>query len=234
MKNGKKRDLKKIFAWILFASLLLSAIFTAFRVFFVPTSSDTGEFNMRRSDHTLMLIQCLLGIVVMMLPSVIERKWSIPIPNFIYIMYYIFLYCAVFLGEVFSFYYRIKHWDVILHAFSGAMLGALGLILVGLLNEHERFRVELSPFFVALFAFCFALALGALWEIYEYTCDGLMQLNMQKYLTDAGEALIGRAALADTMEDIITDALAALSVSAVGFFSMRRERKQKEIEPACE
>ncbi len=233
VKNEKKRDFKKIFAWILFASLLIAAVFTAVRLFFFPESSETGEFSMQRSDHTLMLIQCFLGIVVMMLPSVIERKWSVPIPNFIYIMYYIFLYCAVFLGEVFSFYYRIKHWDVILHAFSGAMLGALGLILVGLLNEHERVRVDLSPFFVALFAFCFAVALGALWEIYEFICDSLMQLNMQKYMSDAGEVFSGQAALADTMEDLITDALSALSVSIIGYLSMRKERKKKENETAC-
>ncbi len=228
----KKRDAKQILSWILFASLLLSAVYTVVKLITAPSVTEASEFDMQRSDYTLMLIQCLLGIVVMMLPSVIERRWSVPIPNFIYIMYYIFLYCAVFLGEVFSFYYRIKHWDVILHAFSGAMLGALGLILVNILNDNEHVRVELSPFFVALFAFCFALAAGAIWEIYEFTCDGLMQLNMQKYLSDAGEAFVGREALMDTMEDVITDAIAALAVSVVGFFSLRKEQRRKErIEP---
>lgn len=227
-KQKKKRDAKQILGWILFASLLLSAVYTAIRLIVAPSASQAGEFDKQRSDYSLMLLQCMLGIVVMMLPSIIEHKWSIPIPNFIYIMYYIFLYCAVFLGEVFSFYYRVAHWDTILHVFSGAMLGALGFILVSLLNEHARKSVQLSPFFVALFAFCFALAMGAVWEIYEFTVDSLMQLNMQKYLTEAGEVLVGREALMDTMEDIISDALAALGVSVIGFFQLRNEQKKKE------
>ena len=131
-------------------------------------------------------------------------------------------YCAVFLGEVFEFYYAVPHWDTILHFFSGAMLGALGFILVDLLNREEKVRVKLSPLFVALFAFCFALATGAVWEIYEYACDALMGLNMQKYATEQGVQLVGRAALRDTMKDIIFDALAALLVAAAGYFSIRK------------
>lgn len=226
----KKRDAKKILSWILFASLVLASIYTAVRLMLAPGAGEAGEFDMERSDYTLMLIQCLLGIVVMMLPSIIERRWSIPIPNFIYVLYYIFLYCAVFLGEVFSFYYHVPHWDTILHLFSGAMLGALGFILVSLLNDTEKVGVHLSPFFVALFAFCFALAMGAVWEIYEYTIDSIMHLNMQKYMTEAGEVLIGREALLDTMQDIISDAGAALVVSVIGYFSIRRECKENTDE----
>ncbi len=226
----KKRTAKEILAIILFGSLLLSALLTVIRLINAPSVEEAGEFDMQRSDYTLMLIQCLLGIVVMMLPSVLQRRWALPIPNFIFILYYIFLYCAIFLGEVLSFYYRIPHWDTILHMFSGAMLGALGLILVSIFNESDYAYVRLSPFFVSLFAFCFALAAGAIWEIYEFAIDGVMQLNMQKYLTEEGAVLCGRAALVDTMDDLISDTIAALAVSVVGYFSLKRERQKKEQE----
>lgn len=229
MKPEKKeRDAKQIVGRILFASLVVSSIFIAVRLVFAPGAGEvSAEFNKQRSDYSLMLLQCCLGIVVMMLPSFINHRWSVPIPNFIYIMYYAFLYCAVFLGEVFSFYYRVPHWDTILHVFSGAMLSALGLILVNLLNDHMPESVHLSPFFIALFAFCFSVALGAIWEIYEYTVDGIMELNMQKYMTEAGVARIGRDALVDTMKDLICDAAAALVVSILGFFSAKREQAKK-------
>jgi len=226
----KKRTAREMLAIILFGSLLLSALLTVIRLINAPSVEEAGEFDMQRSDYTLMLIQCLLGIVVMMLPSVLQRRWALPIPNFIFILYYIFLYCAIFLGEVLSFYYRIPHWDTILHMFSGAMLGALGLILVSIFNESDYAYVRLSPFFVSLFAFCFALAAGAIWEIYEFAIDGVMQLNMQKYLTEEGAALCGRAALVDTMDDLISDTVAALAVSVVGYFSLKRERQKKEQE----
>ena len=229
----KKRDMKRILGWILFASLLFSAVFTAIRLAFAPGVDEAAAYDMQRSDFVLMLIQCCMAIIVMMIPSFIHRRWSIPIPDFIFILYYIFLYCAVFLGEVLSFYYRVKHWDTLLHLFSGAMLGALGFILVSLLNENLA-EVKLSPFFVALFAFCFSLAMGAVWEIYEFTIDGLMGLNMQKYMTETGEALIGREALTDTMKDIISDAASAFVVSVIGYFNLKgRLRKEKEMEQAA-
>lgn len=224
-KPNIKKDgrLKTIFSWILFGSLIASVIFIIIRLFTAPGASEGGEFDKERSDYVLMLLQCSLGIVVMMLPSIITHKWSIPIPDFIYVMYYVFLYCAVFLGEVMSFYYRVAHWDTILHLFSGAMLTALGLILVRLLTQSDRLGIKLSPFFVVLFAFCFSMALGALWEIYEFTIDSIMKLNMQKYLTEAGEVLIGREALMDTMTDIICDFIAGLMVSVAGYISLKKQ-----------
>lgn len=214
----------KIIANVLFISLAASVVFSLVRLLMAPETAPAGTEVKVKSDYTLMLIQCAMGLVVMLVPSLIEHKWKVEIPNFIYILYYVFLYCAVFLGEVFEFYYIVPHWDTILHFFSGAMLGALGFILVTMLNDAEKVKVSLSPVFVSLFAFCFALAAGAVWEIYEFSFDGLLGLNMQKFATENGEQLVGRGALRDTMKDLIFDALAALGVSIVGFFSIRNKK----------
>ena len=45
---------------------------------------------------------------------------------------------------------------------------------------------------------------------------------MQKFMTESGTQFVGRAALSDTMDDIITDALGAGVVAIVGYFSMKR------------
>lgn len=223
MKHGKARE---IIGRILFVSLVLSVVFSAVRFVQAPAEIlDGAEHTKVKSDYLLMLLQCVLGLAVMLLPTIIERKWKLGIANMIHVLYYLFLYCAVFLGEVFDFYYRIPHWDTILHFFSGAMLGALGFILVDILNRNDKVKVNLSPLFVSLFAFCFALAAGAVWEIYEFAGDTLLGLNMQKCLTEHGEALVGYAALRDTMKDIVVDAVAALIISVVGYFGIGNKRK---------
>lgn len=229
MKN-KKRSAGTILGHILFLSLALSVVYSAVRLVLAPeTAPEGGEYVKVKSDYLLMVTQCVLGLIVMTLPSLITRKWKLEIPHFVYLLYYLFLYCSVFLGEVFQFYYIVPHWDTMLHFFSGGMLGALGFILVDLLNREAKVRVQLSPLFVSIFAFCFALAAGAVWEIYEYTCDGLMKLNMQKYATEQGVELIGRSALRDTMKDIIFDALAALIVSVLGYLSSSRKAAQERL-----
>ena len=68
-------------------------------------------------------------------------------------MYLVFLYCAIFLGEVRDFYYRVPHWDTILHTFSGIMLGFFGFMVIDILNRDKNTSVNLSPIFVSLFAF---------------------------------------------------------------------------------
>ena len=217
--------LKRVVATVLWISLLLSILYAAVRVVAAPSSPTDEEGVRLKSDYVLILIQCLLGLVVMTLPTFIEKRWRIVLPDTIVILYFIFLYCAIFLGEVFSFYYRIPHWDSMLHAFSGAMLGALGFILVDFLNREQQVKVSLSPFFVSLFALSFAVMIGVLWEIYEFSFDALLGLNMQKHSTSSGLPLVGAAALSDTMADLIIDTLAALSVAAIGGVIAARKQK---------
>ena len=226
--NHKNNRLKERTGILLFLTLVLSAIYSLVRTFTVQHSEAADKIYAHvQSDYLLMLLQCLLGIAVLSIPSIVSRKWKFELPNFLYVMYYLFLYCAIFLGEVLHFYYLLPHWDIVLHFFSGAMLGALGFILVSQLNNSEGIHVSLSPFFVALFAFCFALSCGVLWEIYEFVFDDLLGLNMQKFITATGEILQGHNAVQDTMTDLIVDAFAASLISTLGYL---RLRKSKELE----
>jgi len=223
-----KKDWRKIVARFLFITLIISIVYTIVRIIQTPSdyTSDYEYINVR-SDYILMLLQCLLGLFVMTLPSFINRKFSIQIPTFVEVLYYIFLYCAIYLGEVRSFYYLIPYWDTILHAFSGAMLGALGFSLVSMLNREVSEYVRLSPFFIALFALCFAIAFGSIWEIYEFSMDIIFKTNMQKYMTYEGVVLVGNAALSDTMKDIIVNSLSALFVSLIGYTYLKNLEKNK-------
>ncbi len=222
----KKRDWPKIFGMILFISLALSIVFIIVSMILAPIKPlPEDPYRKVKSDYTLMLLQCCMGVVVMFLPGMMEKRLKLGIPSYIFVLYFVFLYCAIYLGEVRNFYYEVPHWDTILHAFSGAMLGALGFALVDILNRADRVPIHLSPFFVAFFAFCFALACGAVWEIYEFTFDGLLGLNMQKYAMEDGTPLNGREALADTMKDIIVDAIGALVIALLGYANARKRSK---------
>lgn len=102
------------------------------------------------------------------------------IPTEFQILAIIFVFAALFLGEVRSFYARFWRWDIALHTSSGLLLGIVGFLLVDVLNEHERIDFHMHPRFVALFAFVFAVAVGALWEIFEFGMDRIIGTNMQK------------------------------------------------------
>lgn len=219
----RKWNWAQILAIFVLITLLVSIVYAVINLISAP-SGTVPEGEKTKGDYTLMLMQCILGVVVLFLPSLISKKMHFVIPNAMYIVFIIFLYCAIYLGEVQSFYYLIPNWDTILHTFSGAMLGGLGFSIVSLLNSDERVTLSMSPVFVALFACCFAVFLGVFWEFYEFTADSF-GMNMQKTMLEDGTKLQGHAAVADTMSDLFVDFLGALVVAIVGYFSIRKNKK---------
>ncbi len=222
-KQNKKRNWSSVFVISVLASFIVPSGYLILRIALGDKlfGSPGGR---GREDYVLMLLQCLLGVAAILVPARLMRRWDIEIPKVMFLMYVGFLYCAIFLGEVRSFYYTVPHWDTILHICSGAMLGALGFSMIAIFNNTERIPLNLSPLFVAVFAFCFAMALGAVWEIYEFSADILLGTNMQKFALDNGTQLIGQDALRDTMKDIIVDALGAVVTSAIGYVSVKHEK----------
>ena len=215
---------KTLYGFIL-STMVLSALYVAVRIVNAPSVADTGEVGVRvKGDYTLMLIQCIAGTLAMLLPSFVAKRFRIIIPSGMIVAYALFLFCSVYLGEMRSFFINVPHWDTILHTFSGAMLGALGLAIISFANKTDKIPVILSPVFVAMFTFCFAVALGTIWEVYEFAIDCFFKTDMQKYALESGVPLVGQAALLDTMKDLIVDCVGALAFSIYGYLSLKREK----------
>lgn len=232
MKNQsnerKKRtpiNWERLISAIVITMLAISIVYVVIALTQAPSVDGYHLAHERqKSDYVLMLLQCVLGIVAMFLPGMLKKRIRLEIPSYMMILYTLFLYGAIYLGEVRNFYYVVPHWDTILHAFSGAMLGALGFSFINFLNKTDRVPMNLSPLFVVVFSFCFAITLGVLWEFYEFIADGILGTNMQKYALEGGKALMGRDALSDTMKDLIVDAIGAGVMSVIGYISIRYKK----------
>ena len=119
------------------------------------------------------------GIIgVTLIPFFVERRVRVHIPPQFQLMGIAFVFASLFLGEMRGYYTRFWWWDIVLHTSSGFLLGIVGFLLVHVLNEIEKIGMHLKPGFVSLFAFLFAVGLGALWEIFEFTMDTFFGTNM--------------------------------------------------------
>ena len=178
-------------------------------------------------NRKLILLQCVLGIIVIHIPALLAKFLKFSLPLGFTIIYDLFLFSSIYLGEVQDFYWVVPHWDDVLHALSSIMLGIFAFILVYLFNRKKTDDVTktISPLFIALFVFCFTAMAGALWEIYEFSFD-FFDLNMQKYRFSDKTLMhrIGREALFDTMKDIIVDTLGGLLTAIVGYVSLIRKK----------
>ena len=123
---------------------------------------------------------CLLTLILFALPSMVAKRLSIKFPTAMEILIMTFIYAAEVLGEISCFYMKFPFWDTLLHTTSGFLFAAIGFAFVDILNKDPNIKFQLSPFFLALFAFCFALMIGTIWEFFECSVDLLLHKDMQK------------------------------------------------------
>ncbi|MDX1493810.1 MAG: hypothetical protein R3253_07125 [Longimicrobiales bacterium] len=163
-------------------------------------------------------------IVTTLMPLILGRRFRVFVPPEFEVLAVVFLFASLFLGEVRGYYLRFWWWDIALHTASGFLLGILGFLLVYVLNETEDIDVHMRPRFVALFAFMFAVGLGALWEIFEFSMDQLFGMDMQK------EMLGDPSGLTDTMWDLIVDTVGAAVIAVLGFGYLRTKGSESFLE----
>lgn len=158
------------------------------------------------------LFVCTLSLILFLIPAFIEKNFGIDIPNTLEVIILLFIFAAVFLGEMESYYVRVPYWDTMLHCVNGFLCAAIGFALVDILNRNERIKFRLSPFFLAIVAFCFSMTIGIIWEFFEFGCDILLRTDMQK---DTIISSISSVTLDPTMTNkaVIIDGIRATTVN---------------------
>lgn len=170
------------------------------------------------SQNWLPLFLVTLIILTLLAPIIFRRNMEMEIPAEFHITAVVFTFAALYMGEILRFYDLFWWWDIALHATAGLLMGVLGFLLVYILNESKRVELHMTPGFIAFFAFTFAVAIGAMWEIFEFVADQTLGTNMQKPM------LGDPSGLTDTMWDMIVNAIGAALISISGYIYLKRGR----------
>ena len=136
-----------------------------------------AQFFSRNFENVFL---CVLTLILLLMPTIMERRLQIDLPNALEIIIMLFIYAAELMGEIQSFYTTYHGWDTMLHTMNGFLCAAIGFCLVDLFDRSEKFSLSLSPKYMAIVAFCFSMTVGVLWEFFEFTCDQVMHTDMQK------------------------------------------------------
>lgn len=157
------------------------------------------------------LLAALGALGLSYVPRVLASQIQVRLPLQFEAVIVFFIYSAIFLGEVGNYYDRFWWWDVFLHAGSAFAFGFVGFLTLFLIQA--RGKLQASPLLVSLFAFSFGLAIGALWEIFEYFMDSVFGTNMLK------------SGLRDTMWDLIIDTVGAGTASIIGYLYLKYDQR---------
>ena len=170
-----------------------------------------------KSQYLSVAWQSAKFLLVSCLPFFL-KKFKIDIPDVIYIIFMFYIVSHFICGEILDFYYKYKWWDSFLHLSSGMAIALLSFSFINLMNNNTKdFKINIV--FAMFFAFSMTVAAGVIWEIIEFVSDIRNGSNMQRAyvstMAGRGAALVGTEALADTMHDLILDAIGGLGTCAI-------------------
>jgi uncharacterized membrane protein YjdF len=234
MGAGLIKKIRNNFFLVTRAALFISAVINIAIVY----GELSGEAREREPEKLAQISKniesALFGLITLVLSfgsEVIERRQKIDIPDILEIVIVVFIYAGIFLSVQFNLYYTVFWWDDLLHILSGVIIGFIGFIVVYKINH--KYSMDISPLLIALFSFTFAVTLGVMWEIIEFSSDALFGSAHQKWDMPETEIMMGRvvqgSGLRDTMSDLIVDSAGALITSVITYF-MYKYRKKETLE----
>ncbi|MDR2201923.1 MAG: hypothetical protein LBP26_04075 [Clostridiales bacterium] len=183
---------------------------------------------------------CVLALLLFNVPVFMRERLKFDIPAFLQIVITVFILAHCVLGEIYRFYDSVFLFDKALHLTAGIVIAFLGFSVVYGFGKSETESVKLSPTFVALFSFCFALALLTLWEIFEYAMDSLFGMNMQRWKDGFAKSGVGDApavtansgrgsGLIDTMTDLIVGVIGAAVICVIGGIRIKKNPRDRRF-----
>ncbi len=224
-KRVRKRKIEKTKIMYAVVRVIITILFVANVVAFFTDKDDSQKSRaMFNAAQSFMMLMCTF------VPGFIEKTGKVSVPNVMSVVFMVFCLAHFVVGEIGELYVKSKVFDSILHTLSGSMLAILGFSIIRLLNNSEKVDLKLNPLFVALFVVCFSITVGVLWEFVEFTADAITGSNMQRYSDSVTrKPFLGRAALFDTMKDLMLDTAGALVMAIISYIDLKRKKSHTAI-----
>ena len=138
--------------------------------------------------NAIYALSALASLALIFLPYLFEYFLSCRISRDLKVVYWFLVIGGPVLGNVYKFYHYIRPWDKLLHMLSGFLVAALGYALPDFLLKEPPAKA-----FKCIFAVSLSMAVGGIWEVYEYLLDVFFKMDMQNdtVITEMASYLLG-------------------------------------------
>jgi hypothetical protein len=162
------------------------------------------------------LLICLHFLVIW-IPLFITLIFKINFKLPIIIAYEIFIIFALVVGSLWGVYEMGSLYDKIVHFGSGVLFALLAYNMLA-----ETKGVHLNPIWTFITIFSFAMMIGGVWEICEFSFDTFFGENAQHWMEFEGHEV-----LLDTMLDLICDCCGGIC-GGISVILFRKNHKTKQ------
>jgi hypothetical protein len=157
------------------------------------------------NERKLIMIISTLAFFMTFLPMIFKKWFDIELPAQFEVIVILFIYGTLLFGEVHGFYSEYWWWGGLINFAAAVALGFVGLAVMYALYRGDK--IKASPLVIAFFSFCFAVAVGTVWEFFEFGLDFAFGFSLYR----AG----------DTMNDLFVNLIGAFVVSSVGYYYIK-------------
>jgi len=150
---------------------------------------------------------CIFGILLSGIPSILKRNYNVTLPWILdmLIAFALFLHIG---GLVLYAYQIIPGYDMITHFFSSIIVAFLAFVVIYLLDEYWD-GLHMDKYAMAFVVIIFTMAMGVIWEFFEWSIDFLFPTYEQW-------------GLYDTMKDLFIDTVAGIFMAFIGVNLIRK------------
>ncbi|MDY6965125.1 MAG: hypothetical protein SVM80_04040 [Halobacteriota archaeon] len=159
------------------------------------------------------IIACIITVVISFIPTILKRDFKITLPWSLDLLMASALLLHVG-GYIFGVYNLIPGYDTITHFFSSIFVSFMAFVIIYILDEYWE-GLRMDTYAMGFVVIIFTMAMGAVWELFEWAVDSLFGIDLQW-------------GLQDTMMDLLVDSIAGVIMGIVGV-SLIKRGKLKEI-----
>lgn len=142
----------------------------------------------------------LFALILTFMPMALEFTVKIKFPRTFEVAMYFSLLLMMGIEKVFE--------GDLVSIFLGVLLGGVGFILMYVMYYAQK-KKNPSNFLVAMFAFCFSVSLGAVWEVFQYMVIELMEVRLEGFY------------LKYEAQSMLLIMMGAAVISVIGYFYLK-------------
>lgn len=160
------------------------------------------------------LVLLLFGSLIPLLIPLINRLFKLKIPFTLNLFITIHLILSICFGTTLGLYNKFFGWDLLVHG----LFGAIGIYAILVIFKDDR----ILPLILSSLTI---LGLGAIWELFEYTVDSVLDTDIQR----VGESLrMNKLPQANTMEDLLITIISSLVFILIYLIINKISKNQKK------
>jgi hypothetical protein len=157
----------------------------------------------------------VIALAICLVPTILKRNYEVTVPWQLDLLIVLALWIHI-AGEVTGRYYTIPHYDTIAHFASSLLVAFVAFTAIYILDKYWD-GLKMDKYAMAYVVVVTTMAMGVVWEFFEWGIDLLFGFGAQW-------------GLQDTMKDLLVDTIGGIVMAIIGVNLIKKGEMEEMVE----